>query len=172
MRGKRRLKGSANHRPRIIPARAGQTSPSSPAISPATDHPRACGANGMDLNHGPLGTGSSPRVRGKRSRWGFPFLRNRIIPARAGQTGSWLPQEQAAPDHPRACGANCHWCVHTLTASGSSPRVRGKPRCVTCRTLRHRIIPARAGQTRWQAKRTRRNQDHPRACGANPKAIE
>ena len=50
---------------RIIPARAGQTSPRCSALRAGPDHPRACGANmcGSLPLRGPAG--SSPRVRGK-----------------------------------------------------------------------------------------------------------
>ena len=66
VRGKRR-KGSQPHNViRIIPARAGQTSPRWWAASYRTDHPRACGANRAATLDDMYLHGSSPRVRGKQ----------------------------------------------------------------------------------------------------------
>ena len=71
---------------RIIPARAGQT-PAFLTIGPSPpDHPRACGANPLCLAGVGLSGGSSPRVRGKRDGFFGGCARERIIPARAGQT--------------------------------------------------------------------------------------
>ena len=50
---------------------------------------------------------------------------------------------------------------------GSSPRVRGKLAQRPLAASQHRIIPARAGQTRMCAFPAGRRPDHPRACGAN-----
>ena len=50
---------------------------------------------------------------------------------------------------------------------GSSPRVRGKRPVEHVRGSHTRIIPARAGQTRWPSRRRCSTPDHPRACGAN-----
>ena len=167
MRGKLQLIEQSQSTGRIIPARAGQTPSGIADSSHRADHPRACGANIHDGHNASTVAGSSPRVRGKRTgsrRAGRPA---RIIPARAGQTLLERTAITPPPDHPRACGANCHWCVHTLTASGSSPRVRGKlyEDGVSCIT--NRIIPARAGQTSRTQGHRRSAPDHPRACGAN-----
>ena len=53
------------------------------------------------------------------------------------------------------------------TDPGSSPRVRGKPFQRFGRRSDCRIIPARAGQTRFLKPDTVMMSDHPRACGAN-----
>ena len=86
VRGKQKFDTTQIARLRIIPARAGQTSSAMSLSSRATDHPRACGANSLldSISFAPLG--SSPRVRGKRSRSHSMRFRWRIIPARAGQT--------------------------------------------------------------------------------------
>ena len=70
-------------------------------------------------------------------------------------------------DHPRACGANFPDGEIVRLDIGSSPRVRGKPTCLTVGPSNRRIIPARAGQTGASAKPTSSTPDHPRACGAN-----
>ena len=71
---------------RIIPARAGQTSPLPHMPINRSDHPRACGAN-HDVDGFRVGKlGSSPRVRGKPEQECGSQRHRRIIPARAGQT--------------------------------------------------------------------------------------
>ena len=113
-------------RRRIIPARAGQTLPASRSRASPTDHPRACGANAGSFLVSGFGHGSSPRVRGKRKRIGKHIGVGRIIPARAGQTGSVRPLPSRRSDHPRACGANDFVMSAGVGEVGSSPRVRGK----------------------------------------------
>ena len=54
-----------------------------------------------------------------------------------------------------------------MSASGSSPRVRGKLQARRVEGVASRIIPARAGQTLWLRPATWLFPDHPRACGAN-----
>ena len=92
-------------------------------------------------------------MRGKPQRRRIGHHRQRIIPARAGQT---FECEWAAPpwtDHPRACGANFPDNEIIRLNVGSSPRVRGKPHGVQLLCRQSRIIPARAGQTvRFYAK--------------------
>ena len=106
VRGKHRMADALMAVPRIIPARAGQTCSGSGSRRAGTDHPRACGANAWSPAYGKQDAGSSPRVRGKRSRSCPPRTRRRIIPARAGQTPREWHQLIAGADHPRACGAN------------------------------------------------------------------
>ncbi len=147
VRGKPIARLPAAGRPRIIPARAGQTGVT--GVPPVTvpDHPRACGANLGDETQITDTTGSSPRVRGKRRHARSGTIERRIIPARAGQTMPATPGSGFGADHPRACGANDQAEVRFDLRVGSSPRVRGKlgegfKECEECR-----IIPARAGQT-------------------------
>ena len=86
VRGKQREGAELRLSGRIIPARAGQTARRSTRRRTSPDHPRACGANAYAEAHSKNHTGSSPRVRGKRSvRFGRSRV-GRIIPARAGQT--------------------------------------------------------------------------------------
>ena len=138
---------------RIIPARAGKTSPSSPARPFASAHPRACGENETWCSSTWGTGGSSPRVRGKldERREGTP-LRG-LIPARAGKTGGWAGRACALPAHPRACGENHGTWSRVSAVNGSSPRVRGKPRRSCCSMDNGGLIPARAGKTRTGSRR-------------------
>ena len=167
MRGKHGVVLELQVAGRIIPARAGQTGNSTKAPILGPDHPRACGANPVQLTWNCPGTGSSPRVRGKLKGVFAGAGTLRIIPARAGQTRSMSPHSSPYPDHPRACGANENAASVAVAESGSSPRVRGKRRCPRVTSPVNRIIPARAGQTGGGAHRVGRGADHPRACGAN-----
>ena len=115
----------------------------------------------------PPASGSSPRMRGKprpdrQGRW-----RPRIIPAHAGQTTVTCRVMGRWTDHPRACGANRAPLTVCHATSGSSPRMRGKRYCESCRKYAIRIIPAHAGQTTIPASISALTADHPRACGAN-----
>ena len=86
VRGKHQQATVVADRPRIIPARAGQTAAGCRRAARAPDHPRACGANYLPLRPLCTNDGSSPRVRGKRQRGVSQDAQDRIIPARAGQT--------------------------------------------------------------------------------------
>ena len=87
MRGKRHAGELDALTGRIIPAHAGQTESPRGRRALETDHPRACGANGLLWDLRQLADGSSPRMRGKRRACGpLPYF-VRIIPAHAGQTG-------------------------------------------------------------------------------------
>ncbi len=106
-------------------------------------------------------------MRGKLF-YAVPFCGiRRIIPAHAGQTRRARRQCSCRPDHPRACGANYVKGRDVIVATGSSPRMRGKPSrspvVLSCR----RIIPAHAGQTSGSTWNQSALPDHPRACGAN-----
>ena len=151
MRGKRHSPDGGITTIWIIPAHAGQTTTWQFLPKHPSDHPRACGANGMRIVAGSRMHGSSPRMRGK------PTVDNyRYICTMDNST-----------DHPRACGANRIASTKKHRSSGSSPRMRGKPRSsVTVRGSR-RIIPAHAGQTTSTPTTSARGADHPRACGAN-----
>ena len=147
VRGKRPVEHVRGSHTRIIPARAGQTTGAVVVAAHNADHPRACGANRLLAYATRWAAGSSPRVRGKRSKAGDKAKKARIIPARAGQTlrNHGIPDQRT--DHPRACGANDRNHSTTRSASGSSPRVRGKQMAALREELIRRIIPARAGQT-------------------------
>ena len=152
---------------RIIPAHAGQTV--LPALQPlmSADHPRACGANTPVSVMVMAVSGSSPRMRGKRSVGRIRADRRRIIPAHAGQTCRPIWLRRKSPDHPRACGANVGSCASNIIGFGSSPRMRGKLVGRGDLFRGGRIIPAHAGQTQTAYLRHSRIADHPRACGAN-----
>ena len=86
MRGKQGAQPVGHVGVRIIPAHAGQTEWYRRSPQPQTDHPRACGANGVAVADSEFVGGSSPRMRGKPSKTMADKQHERIIPAHAGQT--------------------------------------------------------------------------------------
>ena len=149
VRGQHRLVREQHHRIRIIPARAGPTPCSPTARTPATDHPRSCGANCGGYGGDDACDGSSPLVRGQPvNRSHCPFW-SRIIPARAGPTLPSKSEVGTATDHPRSCGANRSPSASFAGTRGSSPLVRGQLAGSSPAAGGDRIIPARAGPTTW-----------------------
>ena len=132
---------------RLIPARAGKT---------------VSGAIGQKP---PLG--SSPRGRGKPPASAGAVHVLGLIPARAGKTQRARRGKQPRAAHPRAGGENGARGSQNAVAWGSSPRGRGKPRRVFRRIRRPRLIPARAGKTRWTPAPGTGSRAHPRAGGEN-----
>ena len=130
---------------RIIPARAGFTRIAGIPAGTRADHPRSRGVYQGSGFHAALPSGSSPLARG---------LRILIRPA-----------SPLTRDHPRSRGVYLLAHQSPLLVPGSSPLARGLlvKRC----GLRHhiRIIPARAGFTRWARSYFRKAADHPRSRG-------
>ena len=147
VRGKRRLALEPLDERRLIPARAGKTRLQSGRAPHQPAHPRACGENlhvyWLHLSE----RGSSPRVRGKHCRRQTNSFLLRLIPARAGTTGSNPRRRSPIGAHPRACGENLPANIVQALVSGSSPRVRGKLLGGFSNSLHGGLIPARAGKT-------------------------
>ena len=150
---------------RIIPARAGNSRPSSRPKRRSRDHPRACGEQVLRQDDRGGGSGSSPRVRGT-ARADVPDAAARgIIPARAGNRSKRGSGTVSARDHPRACGEQVLRQDDRGGGSGSSPRVRGTARRRGHAHALPGIIPARAGNSHDQGTCAACGGDHPRACG-------
>ena len=132
---------------RLIPARAGKTGPRAGQRSREAAHPRAGGENALAAVGVEPVEGSSPRGRGKQTVWRAGKHRVRLIPARAGKTGSWSNSTPASWAHPRAGGEND--VLHSIRrrSRGSSPSGRGKLVKADHDLVSGRLIPARAGKT-------------------------
>ena len=89
---------------RIIPAYAGNTSSAMLNSFSFRDHPRVCGEHQCPRGHISTSWGSTPRMRGTRSRRARIPLGARIIPAYAGNTLTLLAAGECSGDHPRVCG--------------------------------------------------------------------
>ena len=132
-----------------------------------TTHPRACGENVAAASTWGGNAGSSPRGRGKRNQPRRAHPAGRLIPARAGKTSHGPDHRLASTAHPRAGGENQDENIVNLSKQGSSPRGRGKPRLITEREARARLIPARAGKTTARVEARSGSAAHPRAGGEN-----
>ena len=88
----------------IIPARAGFTDRVLVRVGCVRDHPRSRGVYSPPsrCHHGPRG--SSPLARGLPHCLSLAPAPRRIIPARAGFTGSEMSAFMCVPDHPRSRG--------------------------------------------------------------------
>ena len=151
----------------LIPACAGKTSTPPRPTWPPSAHPRVCGENTGPQLADRTGYGSSPRVRGKRTRRRGRVPVRRLIPACAGKTCGTGSPACSRRAHPRVCGENRGEHDRTEPGGGSSPRVRGKsPRAVHCGDL-PRLIPACAGKMSAARSRPSPPWAHPRVCGEN-----
>ncbi len=165
MRGTPDPRGHVGLRQRFIPAYAGNTNRGTSVEAIRTVHPRACGEHTEGASRPPPHSGSSPRMRGTLMKAGPTIQDGRFIPAHAGNTEGSIPFLVFLTVHPRACGEHDLRDVAFSTCAGSSPRMRGtlcgraRPAC------KFRFIPAHAGNTSEQAKRSDRPAVHPRACG-------
>ena len=167
VRGKRGPIISRHLRGGSIPARAGETSPSTNTPPLQAVHPRACGGNQFSDGFKTEDEGPSPRVRGKQQPT-RPFGAGvRSIPARAGETRSRPGSSRVPRVHPRACGGNSTACPPAAVMAGPSPRVRGKRGQARRSRPERGSIPARAGETPFATLGTRPCRVHPRACGGN-----
>ena len=88
----------------IIPALAGNTRPRRFCRRPVTDHPRSRGEYTACLRRSPRGYGSSPLSRGIPLVRVQSKMRDRIIPALAGNTTQAGPDRSPTRDHPRSRG--------------------------------------------------------------------
>ena len=126
-RGTRRVGGGPHAHERLIPACAGNTSPSA-TISR-------------------LVRGSSPRARGTRRKNPRTGLLRGLIPACAGNTPRPRRSARGCGAHPRVRGEHTLPGGTAVKLSGSSPRARGTPVLEPAPGGRERLIPACAGNT-------------------------
>ena len=106
MRGKPLIRDHDTGLHGITPAHAGKTDYTENRRSDYRDHPRACGENMKNGLNWPNGTGSPPRMRGKRIVQLNTDGIMGITPAHAGKTQRFAPFLLLIWDHPRACGEN------------------------------------------------------------------
>ena len=134
-------------------------------------HPRVCGENDARRSAFDSARGSSPRVRGKLIAQPRPPALPRLIPACAGKTVRVGSTSMTSGAHPRVCGENWSTASRRSTASGSSPRVRGKRRDRRGQFHGLGLIPACAGKTQPAWTSTCPDRAHPRVCGENQCAV-
>ena len=104
-------------------------------------------------------------MRGTRYVSGDRHTHRGIIPAYAGNTPTHSYPTVIARDHPRVCGEHRTDTALCSPRQGSSPRMRGTLGVGVRRNVGNGIIPAYAGNTRWNCIDLVRLWDHPRVCG-------
>ena len=152
---------------RLIPACAGKTLAAEFGTLLLPAHPRVCGENAVAAGAAASAAGSSPRVRGKRSRRNPRRYRSRLIPACAGKTKMTPMPTRSRWAHPRVCGENLAASKSAWAWMGSSPRVRGKRLLPSHSRNRGGLIPACAGKTDARGTQDKPSEAHPRVCGEN-----
>ncbi len=125
LRGTHRMVLEITTQIRFIPAPAGNATKPSRACRAAPVHPRACGERARRGLLPWRDDGSSPRLRGTRSRRGGAQRHVRFIPAPAGNAFIKLTGTPEVAVHPRACGERCGLAIDHFNGVGSSPRLRG-----------------------------------------------
>ena len=171
----------------LIPTHAGKTLARAARSRQRGAHPRSHGENQPRVRRHTPPPGSSPLTRrkpqdvwierlqerlipthaGKRSAELFEVAVQGLIPTHAGKTWSATERSPSRTAHPRSHGENQAAFTALRKVSGSSPRMRGKPRLVTmeeiwkgssprmrgkrarapARSSRAGLIPTHAGKT-------------------------
>ena len=152
-------------RPRLIPARAGNTAPPSRARSLPSAHPRSRGEHQVPSADYSLGDGSSPLARGTLANETENIRDRRLIPARAGNTPVGTAQPNLDKAHPRSRGEHDCTAYRVGFVTGSSPLARGTPWQSSSSRSASRLIPARAGNTHSRSRASRGHAAHPRSRG-------
>ena len=154
---------------RLIPARAGNTSPWTKATPRASAHPRSRGEHTDRARENNVAGGSSPLARGTRRTTSAMRFSSRLIPARAGNTNRKMRWMVKGPAHPRSRGEHRIASAGSISATGSSPLARGTLWSAADSRARLRLIPARAGNTLFKKGGTMATTAHPRSRGEHVK---
>jgi len=171
-RGAPRQPPGCTSRQRIIPARAGSTNPGFGSLINFSDHPRSRGEHVGFLVLGLGLLGSSPLARGALHTILVAAPRTRIIPARAGSTPGAVCDLVQGWDHPRSRGEHLAGRLGMRRLEGSSPLARGAQRSEPLTSRPARIIPARAGSTKFPPTQSLPCRDHPRSRGEHLDVFE
>ena len=150
---------------RFIPAPAGNALTWCKPPSGIAVHPRACGERTERPYFAKPRAGSSPRLRGTPLRVRPVRAARRFIPAPAGNAPHWPSAGSRQSVHPRACGERTLDPAAGALAYGSSPRLRGTPKCAPIPKRAGRFIPAPAGNAVEPGRVGLDLAVHPRACG-------
>ena len=165
VRGTARSVSASMPRRRFIPACAGNSPGSKILASLPPVHPRVCGEQARARAWVSSSFGSSPRVRGTVPYDLVRDIRQRFIPACAGNRASAPSRSGATTVHPRVCGEQYRQVSCLISKSGSSPRVRGTVRHRRFGDIEARFIPACAGNSAEGEGGRPASAVHPRVCG-------
>ncbi len=140
---------------RFIPARAGNGLPGDYRRAWTPVHPRASGERSAISCTCASLSGSSPRERGTGPPENCYPVRERFIPARAGNGQARWVGCRCDAVHPRASGERREGEAAKRAGIGSSPRERGTVSAGIRGCITQRFIPARAGN----------------GCAASPRSV-
>ena len=149
----------------LIPARAGNTRQLSLHVCIMRAHPRSRGEHHALLPTTSIDQGSSPLARGTRFAQTPDSRRAGLIPARAGNTEVLDVSGAVEGAHPRSRGEHSPFGFANVTCWGSSPLARGTPTRKFSRFCSPGLIPARAGNTRFDKRADFATWAHPRSRG-------
>ena len=107
-------------------------------------------------------------MRGTAGFGGDLWLRLRITPAHAGNSGLRRRVGLAGKDHPRSCGEQRSTFKTKSCSLGSPPLMRGTVKDLECMSSKKRITPAHAGNSLYDCMACIHYRDHPRSCGEQP----
>ena len=150
---------------RSIPACAGEPSQPPAGQREHRVYPRVCGGT-LGLHYALAAViGLSPRVRGNRVLAISRALRDRSIPACAGEPLAPFPSPDVRGVYPRVCGGTSRWRDCRRLYGGLSPRVRGNPTGICGTGTTRRSIPACAGEPAGRPELQPGPPVYPRVCG-------
>ena len=165
VRGNREHRQPKHHRPRSIPACAGEPPAWRASYSPCRVYPRVCGGT-VSVQHIVQGrSGLSPRVRGNLVRRQCAMRSHGSIPACAGEPITTTPPPTLIRVYPRVCGGTPLTEHVPLPGGGLSPRVRGNRFSEEDTQPRSRSIPACAGEPGGGCGSRDAERVYPRVCG-------
>ena len=165
-RGSRNARRRARHRPRSIPARAGQPGHLCGGGANHRVHPRSRGAARITASTMSPPLGPSPLARGSPACGPCADRRQGSIPARAGQPSRRTWRALPLRVHPRSRGAANAESSASREAKGPSPLARGSRSSASLGTGWRGSIPARAGQPPGAPRTRSTRRVHPRSRGA------
>ena len=148
-----------------IPACAGEPYADDGLLLPGRVYPRVCGGTSGRGCVRPERSGLSPRVRGNLGREHPVRLRERSIPACAGEPAGLVWPGRAGEVYPRVCGGTTLEWLGPHVAWGLSPRVRGNQVGSSSRRMFFGSIPACAGEPVAAGAVRRLEGVYPRVCG-------
>ena len=150
---------------RFIPAWAGNAPTERADRQAKTVHPRVGGERKPMRAYANHLAGSSPRGRGTLSDDRALIHCHRFIPAWAGNARLAPGARAGISVHPRVGGERVRSFQSSRSGDGSSPRGRGTRLYKPSDRIRHRFIPAWAGNARDAIARTITTLVHPRVGG-------
>ena len=152
---------------RFTPTCVGKTPSDMMAFRKAAVHPHVCGENGYAHIIAVRLQGSPPRVWGKPAARVCEYSSSRFTPTCVGKTRIVSRVKSVPPVHPHVCGENETTSRTAERATGSPPRVWGKPGSVVIRRGASRFTPTCVGKTQGLAHLGGVAEVHPHVCGEN-----